>query len=122
MQQLDVLCAKLDSKPANAGHVSFRAVKAGHKPRSHRIDAAGKDDWDGRSQFLGNECRIIAASCHNDRNLTSNEVRGQHPQPVGVVLRKTVFDRDVLTLDVTGLGEAVRAMICASAYCNSARD
>src|SRR5262249_19624574 len=50
--------------------------------------------------------RIVAASRRDHSYLTSNEISRERRQPIRSSLRPAIFDRDVLTLDVTGLVQA----------------
>src|SRR5439155_24344462 len=48
-----------------------------------------------------------AASYEHDGDLTANQIRRQRGQSIILALGPTKFDRNVLALDVAGLGEAV---------------
>src|SRR5262249_45649840 len=60
-----------------------------------------EDDWHRRGRGLGRErCRRIA----EDRDyLPAKKVRHQNRQPVSLTLGRTVFDGDVLALDIASL-------------------
>src|SRR5262245_43619230 len=54
----------------------------------------------------GDERRIVASGCGDHGDLTSNEISCERRQPIQLSLRPVIFDRDVLTIHVTGLVQA----------------
>src|SRR5262249_27787341 len=70
------------------------------------VVAAREDDRDCTGRLHGDERRIVA-SCRGDHgHLTSDEISRERRQPIQSSLRPAIFDRDVLTLDVTGFVQA----------------
>jgi hypothetical protein len=71
-----------------------------------RVDTGIEHDRNGRGRTLGRERRRAIAS-KKDRDLPTNEVRREARQPIVLTLCPTVFERDVLTLDIASLSESL---------------
>jgi len=67
----------------------------------HRITANREDDWNRRSRPFGSESAGVATR-NEHRHLTANEISRQRGQTIELTFRKTVFDRHVLALDISG--------------------
>jgi hypothetical protein len=75
-----------------------RPGEAGDEAGLDRI-ASGEGDRDCRGRVLGREHRTIAGR-QDQVDLAVDEVGGQGGQPIIAALRKAVFDRQILPLDV----------------------
>src|SRR5262249_35040335 len=71
------------------------------KPSLHRITANREDDWNRRSRPFGSESAGVATR-NEHRHLTANGISRQRGQTIELTFRKTVFDRHVLALDISG--------------------
>src|SRR5262245_56418786 len=79
---------------------------AGDKAAFDRVVAAREDDRDCTGRPHGDERRIVASGRGDHGHLTSNEIGRERRQPIQLSLRPAIFDRDVLTLDVTDFVQA----------------
>src|SRR5262249_52903500 len=93
-------------EPANPSDVAPRPIDTGDKAAFDRVVAAREDNRDCTGRLHGDERRIVAAGCGDHSHLTSNEISHERRQPIQSSLRPAIIDRDVLTLDVTGLVQA----------------
>jgi hypothetical protein len=106
VQQPQPLGSEFGVEPAHPGDVAARPIDAGDKAAFHRVVAAREDNRDYTGRLHGDERRIVASGCGDHGDLTSNEISRERRQPIQSSLRPAIFDRDVLTLDVTGFVQA----------------
>src|SRR6516162_3762508 len=99
-QQLKSLRSQYAGEKDYAGDVAARPAEAGDEAVPDRVAAGHEHDRHGRGCGLGRERRIVVADDHRHR--TADQISDQRRQAVKVILRRAVFDRDVLTLDVAG--------------------
>jgi hypothetical protein len=106
VQQAELLRPYLHAQVGHAREVAARSVQAGDKSHQDRIEPYLEDDRNRRGCRLGCKCRG-AAGRGNHGDLSANQLRRQHRQPIVLPLRPAVFDRDVLALDITDFLEAL---------------
>jgi hypothetical protein len=68
---------------------------------------AGEDDGDRCGCCLGRQRQRGISNRRDHRDRVVNQFGGQHRQSIHFVLGPAVFDRDVLTLDIAGILEAL---------------
>src|SRR5262249_6681230 len=100
------LGAEFGTEPAHPGDITARPIDAGNKAAFHRVVAAREDDRDCTGRLHGDERRIVASGCGDHGDFTSNEISCERRQPIQLSLRPVIFDRNVLTIQVTGLVQA----------------
>jgi len=106
MQQADPPGFDRLRRDIDASDVSPRAIVTLNKAGLYRI-AHGKDDWDRRGCRLCRQSRGFTADGREDAHRLAGQVRGESRQPLVIAARPTVFDRQILALDVAQLGEAL---------------
>src|SRR6516164_3192514 len=105
MQQLKPLWRQLGAQNRCACDIAARPAEARYDAELDRINAEEEDDRNCRGRRLGSECRR-RRSGHDDSQLTANQIGRQSRQPVVLALCPTVFDGDILALDMAGFVEA----------------
>jgi hypothetical protein len=108
MQELEALCHQFDGQNRHAGYVTAGAVEAVDEAPRNRVDANIEDDWNRRGCVLGSICRR-GARRDDYSYLPANELGRQCRQSIVLATRPAIFDRDVLTLNVTGFLQPFRA-------------
>jgi hypothetical protein len=78
-------------------------AKTGDQAGLDRVSAGVEDDRDRRGRPFCRERRRVAALGHDHVDLAIDEIGRQCEEPIIMALRPAVFDRDVLSLDVTGV-------------------
>ena len=68
-------------------------------PLADRVGRTNKDNWNHASRFLGRAC-WGASRCEDDIDLESNQLRREGGKPINISLRRSVFDGDVLSLNI----------------------
>src|SRR5262249_17824346 len=104
VQQLEPLRPQHGVERAHARDVATRSIKASHKAEFDRVFTYHDDDWDDRCCGLG-RARGAAAAGEYHRHLTADQIGRQRGQSIVVTLRPTVFDHDILAIDVAGFAE-----------------
>src|SRR5262249_48988234 len=99
-QQLKSFRSQYAGEKDYAGDVAARPAEAGDEAVPDRVAAGHEHDRHGRGCGLGRERRIVVADDHRHR--TADQISDQRRQAIKVILRRAVFDRDVLILDVAG--------------------
>ena len=88
----------------HARDVAARPVQAGDEAKLDRVGAQFEDDRNSRGRRLCRE-RRRSAGRGNHGHLTMNQIGHHRRQPITLILRPAVFDRDVLALDVAGFAQ-----------------
>src|SRR5262249_50917725 len=88
---------------AEAREVAARPGQAGDEASRDRV-AYAEDDRDRRGCVFRCDCRDAALG-HDHVDLAADEVGSQGGQPIIAVLRRAVFNRYVLSLDMAGVAE-----------------
>jgi len=102
VQEPESLCPELQAKVTEPGGVAARPVEAGDQADLHGVGANAEDNGNRRCRRLGRERRGGAARCHDDSHALANQLGRQRRQAIILALRPAIFDRDILTFDVTG--------------------
>jgi hypothetical protein len=89
----------------------FEAAKvtliAGDEPLCYRIASSSEDDGEGRRCPHGGQGGECASPGDDDIDVEGNQFGRQSGKPLGVSLRPPIFDRDVSTVDVARLVQAL---------------
>ena len=88
------------SEKGNPRDVTARAIEAGDEALPDRIAAKREYDRNRGGRRLGSQNRAASSRCGDHRHITVDQVVSKRRQSIGLVLRKTVFDRHVATFDV----------------------
>src|SRR2546425_10910938 len=103
VQQLQSLRPYLCIQVGHAGQVAPGSAQACNKSNLDGVDRYPEDDRNCCSRGLCRECRRSASGCRNHGHLTVNQFSRKRWQPIVVTLCPTIFDLDVLALDITSL-------------------
>src|SRR4029077_19140093 len=106
-QESQPFCRQLTHEKIDACQIAARPGKAGDKTKPDRIIANGEDDGDRGGRRLGHEGRVGTSARGDHGHPSSNQFSRQRRQPVHLILSPAVVDRDVLTLDIAGILEAL---------------
>jgi hypothetical protein len=99
----ELLRPELGKQDAPAGDIAARPGQIGDQPQLDRILCGDEHDRNrSRGRFGGKRRR--SRDGDNHRHLTAYQLGGQRRQPIVFAFGKAVFDRNVATLDVTGVG------------------
>src|SRR6516162_3794418 len=90
-----------------AGHVAARPVQACDEPNLHRIGPYCEYDWNSRRRRFRRQCRRRAAGSYKYGYLLLDETCRKLWQPTGVRLGPSIFDVDVLALDIACLFQSL---------------
>src|SRR5262249_50430616 len=83
-------------------------VQAGDEPGLDRVNADAEDDRNCRGRRLGCECgRTPSSTARNHADLSMNQISRQGWESIVLAFRPTVFDCDVLALNIAGLVQAL---------------
>ena len=107
MQQLQALCDRADSEGAHTGHIAARSVEARDQAKLDRVGAHHENDWYRWGRRFGGQRGRRAVGRHDHSHPMLNQVGGHDRQSIVAALRPTIFDRDVLALDVASFGQAL---------------
>jgi hypothetical protein len=106
MQEPEPLGPKLGVHGGDAGEIAARVIETGDETGLERVPAGGEDDRNRRGRgFGGEDCRRAVDDDH-DGYPAADQIGDQFRQPIVVVVREAVFDRDSPTLDVPGFAQA----------------
>jgi hypothetical protein len=90
---------------ADAGSTAARPVETFDQTKLHWIAADCEYNWDCRCcRFSGKHCRL-AAGCNQYSDASLGEIGRQCRKTIVLTLSPTVFDRDVLALDIPGFAQ-----------------
>src|SRR5262249_53161410 len=104
-KQLQSLRSQHGAEKAHPGDVAARPVEARDEAVPHRIGSRREDDRHRGGCGLSRKRRIVVAD--DRRYPTADQIGGQIRQPIKVIFRRVVFDRDVPTIDVAGFLQAL---------------
>jgi len=102
MQQLKPFRHELNVQTCYTCHVAAGPVEAADHAGLDRINGGEEDDRKCRGRRLGSDCWRDAGS-GNHGYLTTNQIGCQGRQSIILALCPTVFDGDILALDVAGI-------------------
>ena len=107
MQQLQPLRRQLGVEETDTCHIAARPVEAGDKaelrPGLRRLRTRSGSSWS--PPWPPAPTAMFDGGDHGD--LPANQIGRQCRQPIELIFRPAVFDRDVLALDIAGLFEAL---------------
>jgi hypothetical protein len=106
VQQLKPLRRYLHAQVGHARNIAARSVEAGNKSECDRISCDLEHNRNGSGRRLRSECRRGGAR-DDYGDLTMNQIGRKCRQPIVLILCKTVFDRDVLMLDIASVLQAL---------------
>ena len=98
--------ASSTAEEAHAGDIAARPVEAGDEANSDRVGADREHDRNRRGGGFRGKRRSVAR-CDDHCHLAADQIGRQRWQPIVLILRPAVFDRDVLTFDIAGLLQAL---------------
>ena len=101
MEEPEPFCPDLHAEVIDPGCVAARPIEAGNQADFHRVSANDEDDGNRRRRRLGRERRGGAARRHDDSHAPADQLGRQRRQAIILALGPAIFDRYVLTLDVT---------------------
>jgi hypothetical protein len=104
LQQLQALTAELRRDAGQAGDVATRPRQALDEPYSHCVATRPHHDRDHRSRLLGGE-RGLRSERDDDVDVEADELGCERGKPLRPALGVSVFDEEVLSLDVAKLVE-----------------
>src|SRR5262249_857240 len=102
----------------SAGGVAAGSVRGAARPRPAGAPRHKKHDRNGRGCSLGSKAPRRAV--HGDHGyLATNQIGRKRRQPIIVALRPAVFDRQILTFDITGFLQSLAE--CTQKVCEELR-
>src|SRR5262245_26282392 len=106
-QKSEPLCRQLSDEKIHTRGVAARPAKAGYKTESDGVIADAENNRNSRSRGLsGKRCgRVAWYSDH--AHLTSNQIGRQLGQLIISAVGPTVFDGDILAVDVTDVTKSL---------------
>jgi hypothetical protein len=102
VQQLESFCHHFDTEQGDASDVSTGPVEASDKAELDRVAICEKNDWNCCGRILSREYRG-GAERGDHVYLMANQIGRQGRQSIILIVRPTILDGYVLTLDVTGV-------------------
>ena len=107
MQKLQSLRLQLHAECGHAGEIAARPVQTGDEPECDRISPGEEDDRNGGGRRLRREHpnHLTGRSDHGD--LSPHQIARQGRQPIVLLLRPAIFDRDIAALDKAGFIQAL---------------
>jgi hypothetical protein len=106
-QELEPLGRELPREKVDAGQVAARSGEVGDKTKLDRVVTDHENDGNRRRCRLGCECGSNPAGRGDGADPSANQFRRQLRQPIKLILRPSVFDRDVLTFDIASVFESL---------------
>src|SRR5262245_34113163 len=107
VQETEALGPDICGQQAHPGCVTSRLIQAGNESGSHRV-FPGEHDRDRRSYRFSGRGWNVAPRRNDDCYLAPDQIRRQCWQSIVLALGRLVLDCDVLTLEISGLLEALK--------------
>ena len=104
-QQFQPFGSQLPREKRHTGDISAGPVEARDKALLDRITAPSEDDRNRRRRGLGHEGRRGGRNDHS--RLVADQFGDQQRQPVRLIVRKPIFDNNILAFDKARLLEAL---------------
>ena len=101
MQESETLSLHLADKKVNTCRVAAGPVEASDKPQLDRVITAGEHDRNCRCCRFSCQRGPDASSRSDDADLMPKQVADERRQSIVLTLGPAIFDRDVLSLDVS---------------------
>jgi hypothetical protein len=108
VQEFEPLRSHLCIQRHYAREVAAWSAQAGDKSKFDRIARYVEDDRNRRGRRLGRECRGRATAGEHYGHLAAHQIGRQRGQSIILPIRPTVFDRDVVALDIADLAQAAK--------------
>jgi hypothetical protein len=99
--------SSVSGKATPARDIAAGTTETCDKAESDGIGAHREDNRSGRGSRFGGQRRGDATRRYNQRRRSANEIGDQRRQAAVVAFGPTVFDRDLLAVDVAGLAQAL---------------
>ena len=93
-------CPKLRGEKNYSRYVTTWSVEASNVAERDRIATNCKHDWDCRGRRLSGADGEVAAGCCEHCHMAANQFGREHWQAIVLTIRITIYDRDVLALDI----------------------
>src|SRR5262245_18332510 len=106
-QKFQPLCYQLTRQKIDTRQVATRPGEARDKTKPDWIFADVEDYGDSRSCSLGCQCRSGAVGRNDRGHRPAHQLGQQFRQPIELTLRPAVFDRNVVTLNVASVLQAL---------------
>src|SRR5262249_32327252 len=106
-QQLKALSSQFGQHEVDAGDISARSVETIDEANPDRVGSLHTNDRDSFGRRFGCECTLCAFQDNDHGYLTANQFGGQRWQQIVFTMCPSVFDREVLPLDVTAVTQAL---------------
>ena len=101
VEYAEPLCLRRSSQQADACSISARSAKASDQPHFDGVTPGREHDWYRGCGSFRCQYGWFAPSCNQHRDPAANEFRCKRGKTIILALGPTVFDRDVLPLDVS---------------------
>src|SRR5262245_53805235 len=98
MQNSEPLGPNLRTHGTDTGDVAARSVQAGDEAKLDRVAAGAEDDRNCRGAGFGGERGWCSTGTDDDGNAATDQIGRQFRQPLGFIVRPSVFDLYVATL------------------------
>ena len=102
MQQFQPLWANLYDQTGHACYIAARLVQVSDEPKPDRVASQFEDDRNCGGRRLCHEYRRSSDRSY-DSHTTFNQIRRHRGQPINLLLRPVVFDRNILADDIAEL-------------------
>src|SRR6516165_2588737 len=96
VQQLQPLRSYLDAQTCHTRYVAAGMVKAGDQPKGNWVCRRPEHNWDANCRRLRGQRGSSATGGHKYNHLIMNQLRRKLRQSIGVRLRPTIVDGNVL--------------------------
>src|SRR5262245_19425283 len=106
-QELEALRSDLGEEKIDAGEITAGMAETVDQADAHRVGALHEEDRDRAGSLFGRERSQRALQRYDHRYLTADQVGDQARHPIVAALPPTVFDGDVLTLDIASLSQSL---------------
>src|SRR5262245_21536988 len=105
VQQLQSFSHDCSIEHVYACDIAARPIEASHQAKLHWVSTYGEHDRKRIGRRLGSK-RSWSTNHYDHRDLAINEVNCQRWKAIELVLRPAIFDRYVLSLNITDFREA----------------
>ena len=104
-QYSKLLADKFAAQGSDSSDVAARPIEAGDKTLLNRVAPITENDRNCIGRSLGCTDRKVAAESHNHAHPTADQIGGQLPQRVRIVIGPLILDLQVLAFDVASIVE-----------------
>ncbi len=100
LEVLQTVGGELREEKGQPRDVAARSREASDEATRHRIASTNEDNGEGPGRLLGNHGDACACGGHYDINLERNQLGCEGGESLGILLRISVFNYEVATLNV----------------------